>query len=188
MEDEAIIDDFLENPPGATSSDTSEATEPDKVVDDFLESPEDEKSENEKSEDEKSEDEKSEDEKSEDEKSEDENATGFGFSRLTHAFGSVARRAHDQLAALPTPGGVGLLVFALIFFVWAIVPVSSGGQTRLQLLWLTLTGHTSLATGEAPPEQRPGTPTTAPTATAPTTGIGDGGLPLFYANPFDFGV
>src|SRR5579875_2005187 len=174
MEDEAIIDDFLENPPGATSSDTSEATEPDKVVDDFLESPEDEKSE---------------DEKSEDEKSEDENATGFGFSRLTHAFGSVARRAHDQLAALPTPGGVGLLVFALIFFVWAIVPVSSGGQTRLQLLWLTLTGHTSLATGEAPSEQRPGTPTTAPTATAPTTtGIGDGGLPLFYANPFDFGV
>jgi len=46
----------------------------------------------------------------------------------------------DWATGLKTPGGVGILVFALLFFIWVIVPVSNG-QTRLQLLWQVLTGQ-----------------------------------------------
>jgi hypothetical protein len=53
-----------------------------------------------------------------------------------------AGRAHDAIAAAPTPGGIGVLVIALLFFVWAIVPFN--GHTRLEWLWLTITGRSRL--------------------------------------------
>ena len=46
----------------------------------------------------------------------------------------------DWASSLSTPGGVGMLIFALLFFIWVIVPVSNG-QTRLQLLWGIITGQ-----------------------------------------------
>lgn len=52
--------------------------------------------------------------------------------------------AVDKLASTPTPGGLFPLVIALLFFLFAIVPVHPSGATRLQLIWLTLTGRASL--------------------------------------------
>ena len=45
---------------------------------------------------------------------------------------------------VPTPGGIGVLVLLIFLFLWAIVPVN-GQYTRMQLLWLTLTGRTKMA-------------------------------------------
>lgn len=53
---------------------------------------------------------------------------------------SQAGKLADWASALKTPGGVGLLVFVLMFFVWVIVPMSNG-KTRMQLLWGILTGQ-----------------------------------------------
>lgn len=54
----------------------------------------------------------------------------------------------DRLAAfgerVPTPGGIALILVAIFVFLWAIVPVN-GSHTRLELLWLTFTGRTSMA-------------------------------------------
>jgi len=61
------------------------------------------------------------------------------------AAGNRARVATDWMASLKTPGGVGFLVFVLIFFVWVIVPVNDANQTRLQLLWGILTGQTGFS-------------------------------------------
>ncbi len=192
MEEEIVIDEFLENPPTPDSQEKKEApAQPDEVVEEFLDDPDGEKSKDE----EKAEEKEDEGDEGDEGKSKSEKKTQFSFRGFANKAGSAASAAHDQIAALPTPGGIGILVFVLIFFIWAIVPVSSSGQTRLQLLWLTLTGHTVVnqgAVGEAPPEQGPtsgSSPTTNTGATSgTTTGMGDGGLPLFYANPFDFGV
>lgn len=48
---------------------------------------------------------------------------------------------------LPTPGGLFPLIAALLFFVFAIVPVGAQGSTRLELIWRVLTGGAFL-----PPE------------------------------------
>lgn len=47
-------------------------------------------------------------------------------------------------SSLPTPGGILLLVLVLMFFLFAVTPVNKAGDTRLKLLWLTLTGKTQL--------------------------------------------
>jgi Fe2+ transport system protein B len=49
------------------------------------------------------------------------------------------------LNSLPKPGGIGLLILALIFFLLVILPVNKQGDTRLKLLWRTITGQTYLA-------------------------------------------
>lgn len=51
---------------------------------------------------------------------------------------------HDRIAALPTPGGIVLLLGTLMFLVWVLVPANAQGATRASLLWHTLTGRTSL--------------------------------------------
>lgn len=56
--------------------------------------------------------------------------------------GGLARRTSNWLSSAPTPGGIGMLVLALLFFLWAIIPVNSAGDTRLKLLWYTLIGRT----------------------------------------------
>lgn len=61
-----------------------------------------------------------------------------------------ATRLADRASALSTPGGIGFLVFVLMFFIWAIIPINSG-KTRLQLLWGVLTNQVYLKDeGEGP--------------------------------------
>jgi hypothetical protein len=63
------------------------------------------------------------------------------------------RAAQDWLAARPTPGGLLLLFGILLFFIWVIVPVN-GGKTRLELLWLTITGKTRLPADASAADQQ----------------------------------
>ena len=55
----------------------------------------------------------------------------------------TANALTSWLATLPTPGGIALMLFIIMVFVWAIVPVNNG-LTRAQLFYLTLTGKTAL--------------------------------------------
>jgi len=61
----------------------------------------------------------------------------------------------ERAANAPTPGGNLALLLLLLFFAFAIIPVNAG-KTRLQLIWLVLTGGADL------PGQEP--------ATGPTRG------------------
>lgn len=61
---------------------------------------------------------------------------------------TTTQRVSDWADRMPTPGGIGVLLLAIFFLLWAVVPVnrSDGKQhTRLELLWLTLTGRTKMA-------------------------------------------
>jgi hypothetical protein len=94
--------------------------------------------------------------------------------------GGIARRTSNWIASAPTPGGIGVLVLALLFFLWAIVPVNAAGDTRLKLLWYTLIGRTQftestqVAGGSADFDN--GTDNTA------TTGSGNGTGPVANGN------
>ncbi len=63
----------------------------------------------------------------------------LNFSGLPASVGKPLQATHDWIAAVPAPGGIGLLILLLVFFNLAIIPVANG-HTRLQLIWLTLTG------------------------------------------------
>lgn len=56
---------------------------------------------------------------------------------------ALANRLTTWAASLPTPGGILLMLFIIIAFLWAVVPVNNG-LTRAQLFYLTLTGKTAL--------------------------------------------
>lgn len=61
----------------------------------------------------------------------------------TNSFASLqdgATRLADRANALSTPGGIGFLIFVLMFFIWAIIPINNG-RTRLQLLWGVITNQ-----------------------------------------------
>lgn len=60
--------------------------------------------------------------------------------------GTTVNRLADWLATRPTPGGIGVMIAVIIFFLWAIVPVNAAGETRLYLLWGVLTGQKELMT------------------------------------------
>lgn len=47
------------------------------------------------------------------------------------------------IANLPTPGGNLALLLILVFFAWAVIPINHGA-TRVQLIWLVLTGRADL--------------------------------------------
>lgn len=49
----------------------------------------------------------------------------------------------ERAANAPTPGGNLALLLLLLFFAFAIIPVNAG-KTRLQLIWLVLTGGADL--------------------------------------------
>lgn len=76
----------------------------------------------------------------------------------------------------PTPGGLATIIGIIIFFMLAIVPVNSNGDTRLKLLWLTLQGRTHvdyehIIPGSVAPSSTivDATPTTSlPTITTPS--------------------
>ncbi len=50
----------------------------------------------------------------------------------------------SKTSGLASAGGLGAALLVLIILYLAIVPVSSGGSTRLELLWATLRGKTVL--------------------------------------------
>lgn len=56
----------------------------------------------------------------------------------------VTGRANVRLGSLPTPGGIPLLLFTILFIIFALVPQNKSGATRLQLLWLALVGKVTL--------------------------------------------
>lgn len=66
-------------------------------------------------------------------------------------------------SGLPAPGGILALLAVLFLLLWAVIPVNASGgghYTRLQLLWYTLTGRTTLG-GPAEANQQgllPGSP------------------------------
>lgn len=51
-------------------------------------------------------------------------------------------------AELPTPGGIGLLLLIILFLLFAVTKTSQG-NTRLQLIWATITGNASFGTSGA---------------------------------------
>lgn len=69
-------------------------------------------------------------------------------------------RLNDWASNLPTPGGIGLMLILIAFFLFAVVPVN-GTQTRLSLLFLTLLGHTTLPTPQKPWQAVPNNPIAA---------------------------
>lgn len=50
------------------------------------------------------------------------------------------RESVPSISSLPTPGGIGLLLFIILFLLFAITKNSSG-QTRLQLVWSSIMGN-----------------------------------------------
>ena len=54
------------------------------------------------------------------------------------------QRVADALESLPTPGGLIVLLSILLIFLFAIVPVTSTGKTRLRAFWDVLRGRMTL--------------------------------------------
>jgi hypothetical protein len=66
--------------------------------------------------------------------------------------GQAAQKAvepvHQLIINAPTPGGIASILLVIGFFLLAVVPVNPQGDTRLKLIWLTLTGKTHLKYSE----------------------------------------
>lgn len=75
--------------------------------------------------------------------------------RGLRATGEKTTPAMNWIANRPTPGGIATILIIIGIFLLAIVPVDNQGNTRLKLIWLTLTGKTHIA-GPAPPIISPG--------------------------------
>jgi hypothetical protein len=93
------------------------------------------------------------------------------------AIAGAAAPAVNWLANQPTPGGVLTVFLILVFFLLAVTPVNKNGDSRLKLLWLTITGKTHLDySGNT--EQAILTPKGSPTTTATTTTLSLEGIDL----------
>lgn len=55
-------------------------------------------------------------------------------------------RAHDVISTLPAPGGLGLILLAILLFWMLILPATTNGETRTLLLWDVLLGKKKLPT------------------------------------------
>src|SRR6266568_3108600 len=53
-------------------------------------------------------------------------------------------RVKEYLSSVPTPGGILSILLVVLFFVLAVTPIDKQGNTRLKLIWLTLTRKTQL--------------------------------------------
>jgi hypothetical protein len=87
---------------------------------------------------------------------------------VMHEVGSALKYANGHPAKLwfenaPTPGGIDVLLIIIFVFLLAIVPVDTKGNTRLYLMWLTLTGKTHLSYSDT------GTTSATTAATTSTT-------------------
>lgn len=49
-------------------------------------------------------------------------------------------RAHDAVAGLPVPGGIGVMVLVIALFFFILIPATTTGETRALLLWEVLLG------------------------------------------------
>lgn len=112
-----------------------------------------------------------------DEEDEDKGDKGNRVTQETVKFLEKASRkaaqGSDWLAALPTPGGIGLLLLAIILILWTLIPTKSG-YTRLQLLWMVIHDQVRLTGAQYPDESQNAfaTPTSAfvqPTVTNPVS-------------------
>lgn len=90
---------------------------------------------------------------------------GMAADDTAQVIGATTAPGIRWLSRLPTPGGIATMLLILVFFLLAVFPVNSNGDTRLKLLWLTLTGKTHLRYGD--------TSTGATTTTPATVGSGD---------------
>lgn len=63
--------------------------------------------------------------------------------RIPATGGGVVARVSN----LPMPGGIGMLVFALVVFLFIIAPVN-GTKTRMELIWLVITGAYKLPSND----------------------------------------
>ena len=53
-------------------------------------------------------------------------------------------RAHDAVANIPAPGGIGVILLIIFIFFLVLVPITTGGPTRTLLLWDVLLGKQGL--------------------------------------------
>lgn len=53
-------------------------------------------------------------------------------------------QAHDAIAGIPAPGGIGVILLIVFVFFLVLIPVTSGGPTRTLLLWDVLLGKKTL--------------------------------------------
>lgn len=72
---------------------------------------------------------------------------GLGDRARDAASALVPREAVSRLAGLPTPGGLGLVILAILFFLAVIVPANASGATRIALMWQALTGGITIPPG-----------------------------------------
>lgn len=103
------------------------------------------------------------------------------IQRLQDAGRNASNAALDALEPpvrwmerVPTPFGLGVILFIAIVFILAIVPVDAAGNTRLKLIWLTISGKTHLlyqdvGSGDFGGQNQPNTATT-PNQPAPSNG------------------
>lgn len=79
-------------------------------------------------------------------------------------------KAHDFVATLPAPGGLGIILLTIGVFFLIIIPATSKGETRALLLWDVLLGRKKVQEGTAlPPVSGDGLVLTTATP-APTSG------------------
>lgn len=64
--------------------------------------------------------------------------------RASNAALDAAEPPIRWLERVPTPYGLGAILAIIILFLLAVVPVDSSGNTRLKLIWLTISGKTHL--------------------------------------------
>lgn len=61
----------------------------------------------------------------------------------------VVVRTRAYLGQVPQPGGIGLILFIILFILFAIQPMNAEGDTRISLLWLGLWGKVKLPTSSS---------------------------------------
>lgn len=96
-----------------------------------------------------------------------------------------AGRAADWASSLRTPGGIGVLLMVLFFFIWVIVPVSNG-KTRMQLLWGVLTGQVQFRS-DIVSEEENAIQAAVNFSQGSTNGTGTGGSSVLVPYTIDFG-
>lgn len=111
-----------------------------------------------------------------------------GVQSIMSVLAHNTARASDWVASRPTPGGIGAMLIAIFFFLWVLIPVNPQGYTRAYLLWLTLTGRTTLTGAKTlQPSEGPSLPLPSgfpplPTVTLPSFPTNVPGVPAWLAS------
>lgn len=69
---------------------------------------------------------------------------GSEIGRGFRALDKTTSAPRSWIMRAPTVGGIGALLAIIVLFLFAVVPVDNNGNTRLFLIWLTLTGKASV--------------------------------------------